>query len=293
MSLDAFHIFFRLLHFSAVTLLFGITLFVSCLSHGKFRLSLQYDLRRLLTYSLLIVLLTSVGIIAIQSGLMGDGWPDTIKGSIITDVLSTSFGMAWRWQIIFTFTATICLLLPIYWRFSLITLLAFLLLISLGFVGHTTLHSGAIGWLHRANHALHLISAGYWLGALIPLLVCLRYLSVEHYRSDAISTLIRFSQVGHLAVILVIFTGIINSVLILQRWPVNWSSAYLQLLGIKVFLVMMMVMIALYNRYRLVPEMNQQGSNAMRYFVLFTVLEILLGILVLSLVSLFATLSPT
>lgn len=292
MSLDNFYIFFRLLHFSAVILLFGITVFIRCLSHGNFRLTLQYNLRRLLTYSLLIALLTSVGLLAIQSGLMGDGWPDAIKGSVIADVLSTTFGQAWRWQIIFTLTASVCLLLPIHWRLNLITLLAFLLLISLGFVGHVTLHSGAIGWLHRVNHALHLICGGYWLGALIPLLICLRYLSVEQYRSDAIGTFIRFSQVGHLAVILVILTGIINTALILQRWPVDWSSTYLQLLAIKVFMVMAMVMIALYNRYKLVPKMNQQSNNAMRYFVFCTLLEILLGIIVLSLVSVFATLPP-
>ncbi|MBK5142862.1 copper homeostasis membrane protein CopD [Budviciaceae bacterium BWR-B9] len=293
MSLEVLYIFFRLLHFCAVILLFGITVFVSYLSYGKFRLSLQYDLHRLLTYSLLIALLTSTGLLSIQSGLMGDGWSDTIKIDVLADVLSTTFGQAWRWQIIFTLTATICLFLPIYWRFNLISLLAFLLLISLGFVGHATLHSGSIGWLHRINHALHLICGGYWLGALIPLLVCLRYLSVELYRSDAIHTLIRFSRIGHLAVILVVLTGIINSALILQRWPVDWSSDYQQLLGIKVILVIVMIMIALYNRYRLVPKMNQQGSHTIRYFSFCTGMEILLGIIVLSLVSLFATLPPT
>ncbi|MCD1127610.1 copper homeostasis membrane protein CopD [Jinshanibacter sp. LJY008] len=273
-------------------LLFGIAVFVSCLSHGKFRLSLQYDLRRLLTYSLLTALITSTGLLLIQSGLMGEGWSDTIKGEIIADVLSTTFGQAWRWQIIFTLIATFCLFLPLYWRFNLITLLALLLLISLGFVGHVTLHSGILGWLHRTNHALHLISGGYWLGTLIPLLVCLCYLSVKPYRSDAVQTLIRFSLIGHLAVILVILTGIINTILILQRWPTDWSSAYLQLLGIKVILVMIMVMIALYNRYVLVPKINQQGSSAIRYFLFCTGLEIALGIIVLSLVSLFATLPP-
>ncbi|AWH87734.1 copper homeostasis membrane protein CopD [Limnobaculum parvum] len=293
MSLDTFYILFRLLHFSAVILLFGITVFVSCLSHGKLRLSLPYDLRRLLTYSLLIALLTSIGLLAIQSGLMGDGWSDTIKGSVIADVLSTTFGQAWCWQIIFTLTATVGLFLPVYWRFKLITLLAFLLLISLGFVGHVTLYSGTIGWLHRANHALHLISGGYWLGTLIPLLVCLRYVSVESYYFDVVRTLIRFSLVGHLAVLLVVLTGTINGALILQRWPIYWSSAYLQLLGIKVILVMIMIIIALYNRYELVPKMNQQGGKAMRCFAFCTGLEIVLGMAVLSLVSLFATLSPT
>jgi putative copper resistance protein D len=118
------------------------------------------------------------------------------------------------------------------------------------------MHEGTLGALHRANHAIHLLAAGYWFGSLAPLLVCLRYLQPPQWRSDAITTLIRFSRWGHLAVAAVIVTGIVNSLIILGGWPLNLSSPYQRLLLIKTALVALMVMVALANRYAIVPAMS-------------------------------------
>ena len=79
------------------------------------------------------------------------------------------------------------------------------------------MHEGTLGALHRANHAVHLLAAGYWFGCPAPLLVCLRYLQPPQWRSDAITTLIRFSRWGT-AVAAVIVTGIVNSLIILGGW---------------------------------------------------------------------------
>ena len=48
------------------------------------------------------------------------------------------------------------------------------LLASLGLVGHAAMQTGAEGVLHRMNHAVHLLTAGAWLGGLIPFAMCLR-----------------------------------------------------------------------------------------------------------------------
>ncbi|WP_312762226.1 CopD family protein, partial [Serratia sp. (in: enterobacteria)] len=151
---------------------------------------------------------------------------------------------------------------------------------------------GALGALHRANHAVHLLAAGYWFGSLAPLLVCLRYLSPPQWRSDAITTLIRFSRWGHLAVAAVIVTGIVNSLIILGGWPLNFSSPYQRLLLIKTALVALMVMVALANRYAIVPAMSRVPALAQRGVVLACWLEVGLGMAVLLLVSLFATYAP-
>lgn len=56
---------------------------------------------------------------------------------------------------------------------------------------------------------------------------------------------------------------------------------------------MLMVLIALWNRYWLVPRFHIAGLAAQRLFIRMTQLEIVLACGVVGLVSVFATLSPT
>jgi len=53
-----------------------------------------------------------------------------------------------------------------------------------------------------------------------------------------------------------------------------------------------MIAIALTNRYLLVPRFRLAASNAAHLFIRLTQLELLLAIIVIGLVSVFATLSP-
>ena len=87
----------------------------------------------------------------------------------------------------------------------------------------------------------------------------------------------------------VIVTGIVNSLIILGGWPLNLSSPYQRLLLIKTAL---MVMVALANRYAIVPAMSRVPALAQRGVVLACWLEVGLGMAVLLLVSLFATYAP-
>lgn len=92
--------------------------------------------------------------------------------------------------------------------------------------------------------------------------------------------------------VLVIVTGIINSLIILGRWPLDLGSAYQRLLLVKVGLVALMVMVALANRYVIVPAMRTPLNLAQRGVVIACWLEVALGAAVLLLVSLFATYAP-
>lgn len=53
-----------------------------------------------------------------------------------------------------------------------------------------------------------------------------------------------------------------------------------------------MLVIAVVNRYVLVPRFRTQGRQAQTLFIRMTQTEVMLGTLVLALVSLFATLEP-
>ena len=65
-----------------------------------------------------------------------------------------------------------------------------------------------------------------------------------------------------------------------------------QLLLLKAILVMIMVVIALANRYVLVPRMRQDEDRAAPWFEWMTKLEWAIGAVVLVIISLLATLEP-
>lgn len=292
MSLAALFVLCRLVHFGAVILMFGVSLFTALLSPQRLSPYLTRDVRPLLLSCTWIAGLSALVLLAVQAGQMGEGWQDTWRLNVWMAVLGTTFGEVWRWHLGISLLALLCLLLPQPRRTQSLALCATLLLVSMAFTGHAAMHEGLLGALHRANHALHLLAAGYWFGSLLPLLVCLRYLQQSQWRHDAITTLLRFSRWGHLAVALVIVTGVLNSLILLGGWPFDMASPYQRLLLIKTALVVVMVMVALANRYAIVPAMSSVPNLAKCGLVLACWIEVGLGGAVLLLVSLFATYPP-
>ncbi|VEI68080.1 Inner membrane protein YebZ [Serratia quinivorans] len=292
MSLATLFVLCRFVHFAAVMLMFGTSLFTALLSPQRLSPYLTRDVRPLLVSCTWLAGLSAVALLAIQAGQMGDGWADTWRLDVWWAVLGTTFGEVWRWHLGISLLALLSLWLAEPRRTQLLALLSTLLLVSMAFIGHAAMHDGALGVAHRFNHALHLLAAGYWFGSLLPLLVCLRYLAQPQSRSDAVTTLIRFSRWGHLAVALVVLTGVINSLIILGRWPLDIDSPYQRLLLFKTALVALMVMVALANRYAIVPAMSSMPQLAQRGLVLACWIEVGLGAGVLLLVSLFATYAP-
>ncbi|HCV64094.1 MAG TPA: copper resistance protein CopD [Serratia sp.] len=292
MSLATLFVLCRFVHFAAVMLMFGSSLFTALLSPQRLSPYLTRDVRPLLVSCTWLAGLSAVALLAIQAGQMGDGWADTWQLGVWWAVLGTTFGEVWRWHLGISLLALLSLWLAEPRRTQLLALLSTLLLVSMAFIGHAAMHEGTLGVLHRVNHALHLLAAGYWFGSLLPLLVCLRYLAQPQSRSDAVTTLIRFSRWGHLAVALVVLTGVINSLIILGSWPLDVDSPYQRLLLFKTALVALMVMVALANRYAIVPAMSSMPQLAQRGLVLACWIEVGLGAGVLLLVSLFATYAP-
>ncbi|STT10642.1 copper resistance protein D [Klebsiella pneumoniae] len=162
------------------------------------------------------------------------------------------------------------------------------LLLSAG-VGHAAMHDGLTGVLQRTNHAVHLFCVASWFGGLLPFIYCLR-LAQGRWRPAAVYTMARFSRYGHLAVAGTIASGALNALLI--QGGLIGASPWGRMLLIKCALVAGMVVIALVNRYVLVPRMSASGSQAESLILRTTQAEIGLGALALLAVSLFATWEP-
>lgn len=273
--------------------LFGACVFTRLLAPEVFTSILAHKNKTLITASAGICALSAVLMLAIQAGVMGNGWSDTTNINVWMLVLTTTFGDVWRWHMLMAvFALLLALIDGLPGRYMLLIFLSTGMLIGQAMIGHAAMHEGALGVLQRSNHTVHLLSAAYWFGSLIPLLTCMTFTHQPATRSAAILTLLRFSTYGHIAVALVILTGVINSALILNRWPTNMHSLYELLLLCKIALVAVMAVVAIYNRYRLVPQLAKHVHGAQQRMICICYAEFGLAILVIALVSLFATLSP-
>ncbi|MEA9392987.1 copper homeostasis membrane protein CopD [Acerihabitans sp. TG2] len=293
LSLAACYSATRFIHITAIMQGFGIALFCECLTPATLRPYMRARLAGIGRFMAVFSLLTALGILILQAGLMGEGWSDTQRPDIWLAVLHTAFGTVWQWHMLLALLAVIIAgrlpLSPVRHRQLLAVYSG--LLISMALVGHSAMYDGIRGGLQRANQMVHLLSAAWWLGCLVPLTVCLPLLS-QTTRPDALRALIRFSRSAHFAVALVIVSGSVNTALVLGQWPLDWTSRYQLLLMIKMGVVITMVGIAIANRYAVVPMLRSHPARAIRLLQVLTLTEIVLGGAVLLLVSVFATFEP-
>ncbi|MBA5809524.1 copper homeostasis membrane protein CopD [Morganella morganii] len=293
---EALLIICRFIHFTAVMLLAGCGLFSVLLSGDRVALLLRVRLRYTARCAAVLTALTTVLWLLLQAALMGDGWADMQDPDIIFAVLSTSFGEIWRWQLVLAVVLCSGLLLPAGRAQSSLFLVCAAVMLALhAFTGHGMLYSGWAGRLYQLNQVVHLLSAAYWFGGLWPFLVCLLILLrrdslAAGLPKDVTATLIRFSNLGHLAVFLVLATGLISTLMLLPDWP-QWSgSDYQALLWLKTGLVLTMVLLAVINRYAVVPKIAQSGR--FRLLMINSWIEIILGTLAILMVAIFATYQP-
>ena len=293
MSIAALYVLCRWIHFASALQIFGLALYVGWIAPPKLRNGLEKQLNPLRGVCLTLCALSSWLIVALQAGLMGDGWGDAFQPMIWLAVMQTTFGEAWLFQLIFSSLLVAVLCLPAVMRRGMLIILAFALLVTLARTGHASAEQGVLGIVHRLNNGVHLLSAGFWFGGLVPFGLCIRELqrqtAAKNFAMDAV---IRYSRWGHLAVAFVIATGMANTILILGHWPLDFNSLYERWLWGKVLLVAAMVAIALYNRYRVVRSI---GSNRQQAFILLArnaAVEWVLALLVLAAVSFFATQPP-
>ncbi|GDX04258.1 copper homeostasis membrane protein CopD [Buttiauxella sp. A111] len=288
--LPSFYIALRFIHFSALMVLLGSTISCSVLAPQPFQPVLIRRLKWLRQSAVWLAMLSAVLLLCAQAGMMGSGWPDTINPEIWLAVLGTRFGSVWIWQILLGVVTVGVLLLKPRNLQSMMLLFAAAQLILLAGVGHAAMREGFYGGVQRLNHAVHLLGAGWWVGGLLPLIMCMRMARKPRWRGAAIIAMMRFSRYGHLAVAAVLLSGLINSLMILG-WSLPLESGYVRFLLVKVVFVAVMVIIALYNRYFLVPRFNR-SPTATKQFIRLTWLEIILSVAVILAVSIFATWEP-
>jgi putative copper resistance protein D len=295
----------RFVHFVAAMAAFGIGAFriyalagaPGPLADGA-RVALRRVLARALTASAVAALLTGLAMIppvaAQMAGSAAAGFNPGTWHAVLAD---TAFGRAWCWHLGFAAAlVALCAMPPRPWRDGAATLAALLLLASLGWVGHAATDNGG-GFARVINQMTHLTAAGLWLGGLVPLGILLSRTAPPEaagYIALARGALPHFSQAGYAAVALVALTGAVNAVLLVGSVAAFVGTPYGRLLALKIALFLVMVTLALINRFRLVPRLGDPTASpaALRALYRSVVAEQALGLGILAVVSVLGTWPP-
>lgn len=292
MTLDAVVAGNRLLHYLALILVFGSSVFLWKIAAPGLRVQIDRRLILITRAAALLALLTALAGLPLQAGEIVGNWQAAVDPAVLQKLLRTAIGQTWLFRMLLALLLLALSMLRQPGRLRGVVISSSVLLASLALSGHAAMDQGLHGFLHGANHAVHLLCGGAWLGSLLPVLLCLRLLADPVARGDASLTLRRFSSAGHAAVAGVLLSGAINTMLVLGRWPTDWSSPYQLMLSLKILLTAAMVALAILNRYVFVPRMKNAAPAAIASIRRSTLIEICLGMAILALVSVFGMLEP-
>jgi putative copper resistance protein D len=296
----------RLLQFAAVIVVFGC---------GAFRLyGLAFDTtttsaNALVTFDTWVWRVTIVGaivallsgvslLLAVTANMAGSAAAALDPNTISTVLFDTSFGLVWCWRLLFAFLLIGACLAPLARRrMPAILVLSLLLLVSLGWVGHAVEGQGVARFVHQINQMVHLLAAGLWLGGLVPLTWLLgraRSPLGAAWISVARDVVPRFSHMGYVAVALLAATGAINTLLLVGSVEALAGTPYGRLLSLKILSFLVMVVLALINRFRLLPRLRRepQPSAPLAALARSVLFEQALGFAVLAVVSVLGTWPP-
>lgn len=298
-SMEAFTIAARLVHFVAILLVFGGSLFRL---YAGIVPATDAWLRRVLLFAAIAALVSSVFWWDSVAVRMGGGWSYATDADTLGAVLfETHFGEVWLWRLVLGAGLVLLLVLPLrLWGKAhgiLITGLSALLVATIAPTGHAAMHQGPDGNVHQVSDMAHLLCAGAWLGGLVPLSYILRHARDSQEGMTLLrGVLPRFSRMGYWAVGLLLITGVVNTTFLVSS-PANLiGTLYGRILIAKICLVLVMVGLAIVNRGFMVPKIGTSaeaaidGSAAALWKSVAA--EQSLGILVLVIVSVLGVLPP-
>ena len=201
----------RFAHFMAVMLIFGASAYLWLYTPGKLRRALSPALWRLSLLASVIVFVTAIVWLVLESAAMADDWSGVYDPGAIGDVLTdTAFGHVWALHLILAAALVAVVGSGPRGRWATTTIVSAALLASLGLVGHAAMQTSAEGVAHRANHAVHLLTTGAWIGGLVPFAMCLDAYRDDDLRQDAARAMMGFSFWGQFIVAAIVFTGAVN-----------------------------------------------------------------------------------
>jgi copper resistance protein D len=289
MALEIALVICRFAHFAACIFVFGASAFCVALRRAPNSEDRREGLRSALRFAAVATVITAVLWFQCVAGMMTGNAGSAADLTVLqTLMFKTSFGRIWLWRILLALAVAVVGLRAAPEARLETAALSGLLLASVALTGHAAMGQGVAGIGHRITDAIHLLSGGYWIGAVaaLPFLLSPAQRPELTYR-----LLCRFSDLGVIAVVLVVTSGAFNALFIVQDWPHALRFAYGNILLVKVSLVISMVIIACINRFILTPTFRE-GDSSFRNLKRSVLVETLIGGFVVLAASLLGTVSP-
>lgn len=273
-------------------------------------------LERLVDRSLLVLAWSSL-LVALVSGaawlafvardMSGMPLAAAIQGGVIGIVLTqTHFGQAWILRAGLAGALAVCLAVQARTHKRapgwIGLLAAAVFTASLAWAGHGAARDDVpLDVIHLPADILHLLAAGAWLGALLPLVILL-VRACRDGRQEAVAAAstatLRFSVLGIWSVGTLVVTGIVNTWFLSGSVPALLGTLYGQLLLLKIALFATMIAVASVNQRRLLPQLADvatqaaRGRQTLREIARNASAEASLGFLVLGVVGVIGILPP-
>jgi putative copper resistance protein D len=305
----------RDIHFASSVIVAGIVFFDLLIAAPVLRPDLPLPLTessfrnwalKILWIGLTVSIASALAWLALLSARITDKPLDEVvaDGTIWIVLWQTQFGLAWAIRILFGIMLAAALLLRrngktgAIWQGVIAALIAAGYLGSLAFAGHGQEGLGAERKIHLAADFLHLIAAGLWLGGLIPLAILLTYL--RRFREEpwvlaACDAASRFSNLGIIAVSVLLISGIINASFLVGGIQNLTETGYGRLLILKLALFVAMFCLATINRQYLLPRICtgiDQSCLSVQRLVRSTLAETAVGLGIITIVGILGIMAP-
>jgi putative copper resistance protein D len=284
---DSILIAARAAHYFALSVLVGVPLFQRCVG--------TRTSGGLGAMALLALVSALVWFLAVAAG-MGWGWADVLDPRHVLAVATdTDFGRVWLVRL-----AVLALLVGLSLPAAaagrhqgLVLGGAALAAASLALSGHAASGNGtgdaALRMIHGLADAAHALCATAWVGGLVALTFHARDAEM---RAALAAALPRFSRLGYVLVAGVVFSGVVNSLMLVATVRDLLATSYGRLLLAKLALVAAMVGLAVLNRFVLTPRIARAEEGATRLFRWSVALETGLGAAVMAAVAVLGTWHP-
>jgi putative copper resistance protein D len=288
----------RAAHF-AVTLLASGTVFFAALVIGPTRLPQNFPILRMHMNMLvwaalaLSVLTGAMWVVWLAANILGESLAEVcLHGGAWSVLADTRFGWIFCARLVLAVLLGLLILDPAQRVGPIIVAAAFLALPA--FASHAGATLGPRGDVHVVSDAVHLLSAGVWLGGLPAFVLVLwtaRRRRKPGWYDFTITVTRRFSWIAATSVGALLATGILNSWNLLDGPRDLWTTDYGRLIGFKIALLAAMVGFAAVNKFHLTPRLP--ARTALHKLQRNSLAEIGIGLCVLVLVGYLGRLEPT
>jgi putative copper export protein/mono/diheme cytochrome c family protein len=290
-GLATFMALLRSLHLSATLSLLGTAGFVAWIlpAATATQPSLRRRLNRLCRASGVIALLAGTGWLTLQAMAMADAEavPEALHALPLV-ALQTHYGMVMLARLALLLVATVFFRPDTTRRASIILVLTAAALSLQGLIGHAGATAGMLGDSLVASEAFHLLAAGLWLGALLPL-----WLSVHALPpAPAAAVCERFTPLGIACVLVLAGTGFFQGMDFIGSLPGLFGTPYGHFALLKITLFLSALVLALLNRLWLTDRMSAGATAARRHLLLSVCIETGIGLAVIGAAAFMASTTP-